>query len=135
MIVNVFKNIKNLKTHTNPIKLYLEVINMINIKTLGNNIRAERKKQLLTMEALSEMAEITENFLGKIERGEGKASLDTINNIAKALNVSIDFLIREDSEISSEYSYITSLMEVNKLSDSEKEKFIGFVMENIKYFK
>ncbi len=119
----------------NPIKLYIEVITMINLKTLGNNIRIERKKQLLTMETLAEKAEISENFLGKIERGEGKASLDTISNIATALNVSIDLLIHEGKEISSEYSYITSLMEINKLSDPNKERFIGFVMENIKYFK
>ncbi len=108
---------------------------MIDIKILGNNIRNERKKQLLTIESLAEKAGITENFLGKIERGESKASLETIYSIANALNSSIDFLIREEFKPSNEFSYVTSLMEINKLSDSEKERFVGFIMETIKYFK
>ncbi len=65
---------------------------MIDLKAMGKTIREERKRQLLTIEKLSEMAGITENFLGRIERGEGTPSLQTIDSIACALNVSIDFL-------------------------------------------
>lgn len=65
---------------------------MIDIKIIGANIRKERKRQLLTMEQLAEKAGISDNFLGKIERGEGMPSLPTIDSIACALDVSIDFL-------------------------------------------
>ena len=44
---------------------------MIDIKIIGSNIRKERKQQMLTIEQLAEKAGITDNFLGKIERGEG----------------------------------------------------------------
>ena len=43
---------------------------MIDIKIIGSNIRKERKNQMLTIEQLAEKAGITDNFLGKIERGE-----------------------------------------------------------------
>ena len=107
---------------------------MIDMKIIGMNIRKERKKQLLTIEQLAEKAGITDNFLGKIERGDGIPSLPTIDSIASALNVSIDFL-KGNIEYNAEYKFIKSLIEINKLSDDNKEKFIDFISANIKYFK
>lgn len=107
---------------------------MIDIKAIGKSIRKERKRQLLTIEALAEKAGITDNFLGKIERGEGTASLETMDNIACALGVGIDFL-KGDIQQSKEHKYIISLIEINSLSEKNKEKFIDFISTNIKYFK
>ena len=107
---------------------------MIDIKAIGANIRKERKRQLYTMEQLAERAGITDNFLGKIERGEGMPSLETIDNIAHALNVGIDFL-KGSPEHGTEYQFINSLMEINGLSEEGKEKFIDFISTNVKYFK
>ena len=47
---------------------------MLDMKIIGENIRTERKRQLLTIERLAEIVGITENFLGKIERGESMPS-------------------------------------------------------------
>lgn len=107
---------------------------MIDIKKIGENIRRERKSQLLTIEQLAEKAGITDNFLGKIERGEGMPSLQTIDSIASALNVSIDYLcgsVPNDAQ----HRFITSLMEINDLSDERRKSFIDFISQNIKYFK
>ena len=65
---------------------------MLDMKIIGENIRTERKRQLLTIERLAEIVGITENFLGKIERGESMPSFPTMDSIACALGVSIDFL-------------------------------------------
>jgi len=107
---------------------------MINLKAMGENIRQERKRQLLTIEKLSEKAEITDNFLGKIERGEGTPSLQTIDSIATSLNVSIDFL-KDSRKPTTEYNFISSLMDINELDKESKDKFIDFIHTNIKYFK
>ena len=107
---------------------------MIDMKVIGMNIRKERKKQLLTIEQLAEKAGITDNFLGKIERGEGIPSLPTIDNIACALHVSIDFL-KGDVRYSTEYQFINSLIEMSQLRDDKKSRFIDFISSNIKYFK
>lgn len=109
---------------------------MIDIKRLGENIRKERKRQLLTIEQLAERAGITDNFLGKIERGEGIPSLQTIDRIACALNVGIDYLNGYgNGMISTEYKFITSIIEINGLSEDNRERFIDFISTNIKYFK
>jgi len=107
---------------------------MIDIKAIGANIRKERKRQLLTMEQLAEKAGITDNFLGKIERGEGMPSLETIDSIACALSVGIDFL-KGSAEHGTEYQFINLLMDINSLNEKSKELFIDFISTNIKYFK
>ena len=38
---------------------------MLDMKIIGENIRTERKRQLLTIDRLAEMVGITENFLGQ----------------------------------------------------------------------
>ena len=108
---------------------------MIDMKKIGMNIRMERKRQHMTIEHLSEKAGITENFLGKIERGQGIPSFPTIDSIASALNVSIDFLKGADNYDCAEYKLIKSVMEINQLSCSKREQFIDFINTNIKYFK
>ena len=107
---------------------------MIDIKIIGANIRKERKRQLLTMEQLAEKAGISDNFLGKIERGEGMPSLPTIDSIACDLDVSIYFL-KGNTKYNTEYKFVNSLMTINSLNENNKEKFIDFISTNIKYFK
>lgn len=107
---------------------------MLDTKAMGKAIRRTRKGQLLTIEKLAEQAGISENYLGKIERGEGMPSLQTIDRIARALNVSIDSLMG-DPEYDTERMFINSLMEINELSEQKKEKFLDFIHTNIKYFK
>ena len=107
---------------------------MVDIKKIGENIRKERKRQLLTIEQLAEKAGITDNFLGKIERGEGTPSLQTIDSIACALDVGIDFL-NGNVLHNTEHKFITSIIEINGLSEDSKERFIDFISTNIKYFK
>ncbi len=104
---------------------------MIDIKIIGANIRKERKRQMLTIEKLAERANITDNFLGKIE---GMPSLPTIDSIACALDVSIDFL-KGNMEYDTEHKFIKNIMEINNLSEYNKQKFIDFISTNIKYFK
>lgn len=107
---------------------------MIDVKVMGKNIRRERQRQMLTMEQLAEKAGLSDNFLGKIERGEGKASLATIDRISCALNVGIDFLVGDVAH-SAEHKFIKSLMQINGLDEKSKEKFMDFISTNVKYFK
>ncbi|RJQ30066.1 MAG: XRE family transcriptional regulator [Peptococcaceae bacterium] len=56
-------------------------------KILGKNIRQFREIKELTQEQLAEKAGLTGAYLGYIERGERNPSLETIDRIAKALQV------------------------------------------------
>lgn len=67
-------------------------------RSLGMRIRQERKAKRMTQEMLSEAADISLSFVGHIERGTRKASIDTLARICNALNVSPDKLLRDSIE-------------------------------------
>lgn len=70
-----------------------------NIKeVIARNIRKYRKMKNLTQEQLALRAEISYDFMRRIETGKGKIgfSVQTLYKIATVLEVSIDLLIKED---------------------------------------
>ena len=62
----------------------------IDYVALGRRIRAERRRQDLTQEQLAEMADISESFMGHIERGGRVLSVETLIRLANALNISAE---------------------------------------------
>ena len=62
---------------------------------LGRRIREQRKLARMTQEELAEKSEISNSFLGHIERGSRKASLDTLVKICNALKVSPNVLLQD----------------------------------------
>lgn len=62
---------------------------------LGKRIRDERLLLRLTLEKLAERTDKSINFIGQIERGEGKPSLETMVAIANALGTTVDSLLQD----------------------------------------
>lgn len=56
---------------------------------IGLNIAYYRKERGLTQLDLAEMSDISRNHLQKVETGNGSASVDTLFNIASALNIPV----------------------------------------------
>ena len=56
-------------------------------KALGKKIRSERLKIELTQAQLAEKVNLTPAYIGQIERGERKFSLEALVNIANILKV------------------------------------------------
>ena len=54
---------------------------------LGVRIRTLRKAAGLTQEQLAEVAAVSVNFMGYVERGQRAPSIKTLEQIAQALNV------------------------------------------------
>ena len=65
----------------------------VNYLEIGNRIKTERDNFHMTREKLSELLDISTNFLGQIERGERKMSINTMINISECLHTPIDYLI------------------------------------------
>ena len=61
--------------------------------TTGKRIQKIRKVQGLTQEQFAIKLNISDRHLGKIERGEGAASIDLLVEVAVSLNTTLDFLI------------------------------------------
>ena len=70
-------------------------------KDLGNRVRTVRRQQSFTQEQLAEKVGISASFLGHIERGTRKASLDTVVKLCNALEVSPSLLLQDslDSDL------------------------------------
>lgn len=62
---------------------------------MGRRIKAARRDRNITQEGLAASAGISLSFLGHIERGTRKASLETLIKLANALGVSVDPLVRD----------------------------------------
>lgn len=60
---------------------------------IGRRIRRLRKRRRWTQAELAERTDISTSFLGHIERGSRKLSVETLNRIALALNCSADALL------------------------------------------
>lgn len=60
---------------------------------LGKRVRIRRQVLELTQEGLAEKIGVSTSFIGHIERGSRKLSVETLYALCKALDTSADFLI------------------------------------------
>ena len=67
----------------------------MNYNALGKRIREHRRALGLTQEQLAERTGVSLSFIGHIERGTRKASLDTLVAISNALNLSPAVLLQD----------------------------------------
>ncbi len=61
-------------------------------KNLGKNIKKYRESEKMTQQALADKVGKSLNFIGKIEVSYSRPSLDTLIDIAAALNISVSEL-------------------------------------------
>ena len=60
---------------------------------LGRRIRKHRIQRGWTQEDLAKDIAVSTSFIGHLERGSRKASINTIVSISKALSISMDYLL------------------------------------------
>ena len=69
---------------------------------LGKRVRARRMKLNWTQERLAQEIGVSTSFIGHIERGSRKASIDTLVLLANAMQVSTDELLGGSLTVSGE---------------------------------
>lgn len=62
---------------------------------LGAVIRRHREAAGLSQDALADRASLHRTFIGTVERSESNLSLDTLERLARALEVSVGDLVQE----------------------------------------
>lgn len=98
----------------------------IDYKLLGEQIRYIRNQQHLSQEDLAEMCDISPSFMGHIERGTRKMSLETFVTLANELHVSADYLLY--SQLPNTDSAITSIIEtVKQNNEAQYDKYIAII--------
>ena len=80
-------------------------------KRLGERIREERLRRGLTQAQLAEAIDISNTYMGAIERGERCLTLDTLVRLVNRLGVTVDYLLADsvsesDSTIMDQFKQI-----------------------------
>lgn len=65
----------------------------INYSEIGARIRQQREHIGLTQEQLGEACDLSSSFVGHIERGSRKLSVESLYKLASVLDVSVDYLL------------------------------------------
>ncbi len=80
-------------------------------KRLGERIRKERHRLNLTQAQLAEAIDISDTYMGAIERGERNLTLDTLVRLVNRLGVTVDYMLSDsvadnDSNIMEQFKQI-----------------------------
>jgi len=67
----------------------------VDYKRLGERIREERQRLNLTQAALAEAVDISDTYMGAIERGERNLTLDTLVRLVRRLGVTVDYMLTD----------------------------------------
>lgn len=65
----------------------------------GNKIRLLRKEKEYTIEQLADMTGFTASFISQLERNKVEPSLNALNKICNALEVSLYYFLEEQNEV------------------------------------
>lgn len=88
-------------------------------KEIGERIKKERHKMGLTQFQLAERADISPQYMGKIERGEKKFAYETIVNLSIVLNTTLDYISFGHRARDENPDRLELLLLSNKLTDGE----------------
>ena len=104
-------------------------------KSIGQRIRNYRTKQGLSQEKLAEISGCHPTYIGQVERGEKNATLESIEKIATALNVSLSNLFEKlDGNYTEEQNIPLKCYEfVASKTKDEQEQIYRILIEMDKY--
>lgn len=98
---------------------------------LGKRIRDERLLLRLTIEQLAEKVNKSTNYIGQIERNDGKPSLETVVDIANALGTTVDSLLVDSLN---QYQDNKVIQEIGTYLYSMDEYGRQFILEMVKRY-
>jgi XRE family aerobic/anaerobic benzoate catabolism transcriptional regulator len=72
------------------------------LSRLGSRVRAWRTERATTRKVLAQQSGVSERYLAQLEAGEGNISVLLLRKVARAMGVSVEFLVREEDEATQE---------------------------------
>jgi transcriptional regulator with XRE-family HTH domain len=106
---------------------------ILDFSLLGKRIRDERLLLRLTLEQLAEKIDKTGNYIGQIERGNRKLSLETLVDIANALGTTVDYLLSDNLRVSDE-NISKEIQSILSTMDNRNQKFILDITKRCKEY-
>lgn len=99
---------------------------------VGKRIEDKRKRRGYTREKLSELADISVQFLADIERGRKSMTVATLRRIAIALDVTTDYIVN-GTEFSENERVNMLLAALSPYHKEQAEKLVALFAETIKH--
>lgn len=84
-------------------------------ETIGKNIQYLRKESNMTQQDLADKLNYTPKAVSKWERGESMPEIEVLASIASLYNVTVDFLLHEDSKIHKKDYVPSEVKDKNKM--------------------
>lgn len=88
--------------------------------TFGERITYARKQRKLTQNDLGKSVGTSGDIIGKYERDEIKPSIDTAAKIAEALNVTIDYLVKDAEYQNIDNETLKRMQNIEKLTPEDR---------------
>ena len=88
---------------------------------LGAKIKAARLQRGFTQQALAKVAGLGNVYLGEIERGIKMPSLNSFIKIIDALDVSADYILRDELVSGKGYIYDEMTQKLNSLTPKQRK--------------
>lgn len=103
-------------------------------KLIGQRIRNYRTQKKLSQEKLAELSGCHHTYIGQVERGEKNATLESIEKIASALNVSLAQLFEKLGDAETADSIPLKCYEfLSAKTKAEQEHLYNVLVEMDKY--
>ena len=99
----------------------------LNYLQIGQNIKTLRSEAGLTQEKMAEICEISTSFLGHIERGTRKLSLETAVKIADCLQISMDALLMDGKK--TDFSVLSAADAILRKQDSTPQQHFRWLIK------
>lgn len=90
-------------------------------KALGKKLREARNSKKYTREVLAEKADIGVMYLGEIERGVKMPSLKVFIRLVEALEVSADYILRNELSSGKEYIFDEMTRKLENLTPQQRK--------------
>lgn len=94
---------------------------------LGKRIRETRRNKKVTQERLAELAGISVVYVSELERGLKSPSIDVFSQIASALDVSADYLLRDVLPTGREYVFDDLTKKLEGLTPKQRKTVIDII--------
>lgn len=102
---------------------------------LGQKIRDLRTSHHFSQADLAELIDVSTNYIGQIERGDRKPSLETLVSLCNVLNTSMDYILSDSLSSNEDQLTHDILSNLQDLSIEEKTFFHTTIVNYIQMKK
>lgn len=103
--------------------------------SIGERITQLRKAKNWSQDELAKEIDSSRVMIGKYERGDNLPSIEVIVKLAKAFDVSVDYLLGEGLNATYDKEMVKRLDELEHLPDDEKQRIFHYMDLIIRDYK